>query len=472
MRVAVHTPLPPARSGIAHYSSMLLPALGQHVELVDSGEDVNVYQLGNNLHHEAMYRRALEVPGVAVLHDLVLHHLIVEITLARGDAAGYVDALRANHGQAGAAWAVGRVNGLHSEMGNFLMPASIQVAQRSRAVIVHNRYAAERLRSFGVTTPIHVVPHPYEPATYPPRDVIRARLGIDRAARVIGLFGFLTSAKRSEVVLEAFARARAADSRLQLLVVGEPAPNIDAAGLAADGVTFTGYVADEDFRDYYAAVDRLVNLRYPTAGETSGTLIRAFDAGKPVAVSDYAQFAELPDACVTKVPFGDGEVSALSEFFLRDLDEVAITRAQRDWLEANARMELTVAGYLAAMSSGGQAIPPVSIGQTRLSVLQNRLPLFPSLQLVGASSTSIEVANSGDATVPTRTYGQPAYRLIAKVFDGSQQLYDRWLELPRDLGVGERASIDVHLPHGRLELHHALDGVATIAQEAWAHADV
>src|SRR6202030_1971852 len=94
-----------------------------------------IYHLGNNPHHEWIYRAAMETPGVIVLHDLVLHHLIVEMTLARGDADGYAAALRASHGAAGEAWARGRAAGLHSEMGNFLMPASIDVAQRSRGVI-------------------------------------------------------------------------------------------------------------------------------------------------------------------------------------------------------------------------------------------------------------------------------------------------------------------------------------------------
>src|SRR5205085_4769189 len=99
--------------------------------------------------------------------------------------------------------------------------------------------------------------------------------------------------------------------------------------------------------NYFGEVDRIVNLRYPSAGETSGTLIRAFDAGKPVAVSDYAQFAELPDDCVTKIPLGSGEVEALTRFLTEVLPNPAV--AQRRWLEENARIELTVAGYLAAL---------------------------------------------------------------------------------------------------------------------------
>ncbi|HEV7765778.1 MAG TPA: glycosyltransferase family 4 protein [Thermoanaerobaculia bacterium] len=356
MKFAVLTPLPPTRSGVAHYASMLLPALAKRAEVraFDSLDgyrrkdfDAVVYQLGNNPHHELMYSEAMREPGVAVLHDLVLHHLVVEMTLARGDVEGYVAAMEANHGPAGAAWARGRAIGLHTEIANFLMPASIDVARRSKAVIVHNHYARERLQSFGVETPIHVVPHPYVAETRSfDRDALRARYEFSPDTLVIGLFGFLTSAKRAEVVLEAFNVARASVPNLALLIVGEPAPNIDVNLLQRDGIVMTGYVADDEFPAYYAIADRFVNLRYPSAGETSGTLIRAFDAGKPVAVSNYAQFAEFPNDCVFKVPLGEGEVERVVEFFTRELEDTS--RAQREWLEQNATLEKTVDGYLAA----------------------------------------------------------------------------------------------------------------------------
>lgn len=358
MRVAVLTPLPPTRSGVAHYSSLLLPALAERAEVraFDSLDgyrredfDAVVYQLGNNPHHELMYAEAMREPGTIVLHDLVLHHLIVEMTLARGDVDGYIAAMQANHGPAGAAWARGRAAGMHTEMANFLMPASIEIARRSKAVIVHNDYARERLLSFGVTTPVHVVAHPHVPETRTfDRGALRAKLGFAPDTRVIGFFGFLTSAKRAEVVLEAFRIARESEPRLALLVVGEPSPNIDVSALQRDGIVMTGYVADDDFPMYYAAADRLVNLRYPSAGESSGTLIRALDAGKPVAVSDYAQFAELPDDCVVKIPLGGDEVQRVAEFFTRDLPDPS--RAQRRWLEEHATLERTVDGYLAALS--------------------------------------------------------------------------------------------------------------------------
>jgi len=468
MKIALYSPLPPTRTGVAHYASMLLPALREKIDVVTISEllsdprppapDSRLYFLGNNPHHAWIYEEAMRTPGVIVLHDLVLHHLIVEMTLARGDVDGYVAALAANHGEAGAAWARGRAAGLHSEMGNFLMPASVDVANRSRAVIVHNHYAADRLRSFGVTAPIHVVPHPFEPqpSARGRREALRAQHGFSDGDLVIGLFGFLTSAKRADVVLAAFAQGRANEPRLRLLVVGEPAPNVDVDAFRGDGITFTGYVPDEEFAAYFAAVDRLVNLRYPSAGETSGTLIRAFEAGKPVAVSDYAQFAELPDDCVVKVPFGDGEVAALAGFFVRKVPDPS--KAQAAWLAENASMDLTVQGYLTALNDQSR--------DTRGAITRT-VPLFPKIE-ASLRGEKLALRNASDFTLRTRSYGQPGYRLIMLTFDGDAVIDDRWIELPRDLRPGEIAEVDLPSLNRTLRLYHAMDGIPIVVPEAFA----
>jgi len=442
--------MPPERTGIAHYSAMLVPELRNHLDLevVTSGHRPpatghRIYQLGNNPHHEWIYLEALKTPGVIVLHDVVLHHLIVEMTLARGDADAYAAALRASHGEVGEAWARGRAAGLHSEMGNFLLPASIEVANRSRAVIVHNRWAADLLRSFGVATPIHVVPHPSRgphPQPSPPR-------------KVAGVFGFLTSAKRGEVILEAMAKTRPVDD-VELLVVGEAAPNIDASKFRT-----TGYVPDEEFDAHFARVDRIVNLRYPTAGETSGTLIRAFEAGKPVAVSDYAQFAEYPDECVVKIPFGEGEVDALADFLMRDFDRERIAKAQHGWLRANAMLEQTADGYVRALELPGVAVESAAS--------QRSVPLFPAFS-VERDGAKVTLTNTGDFTIRTRVYGEPGYRLIAKLFENGREIADRWIELPRDVAPGEQATVDVPYRAGAtLRLYHAIEGIPMLDPEPW-----
>ena len=94
MKVAFYSPLPPDRSGIADYSAHLLPALAERVDVVVARRgrfrrpprvDLALYHVGNDpaAHGWIVYvlRRR---PGVVVLHEFVLHHLVSGITLARG----------------------------------------------------------------------------------------------------------------------------------------------------------------------------------------------------------------------------------------------------------------------------------------------------------------------------------------------------------------------------------------------------
>ena len=96
VKVAYYSPLPPSRSGIADYSALLLPALRERVEVVvaEPGKrapaaDVALYHIGNDPDAHGWILDALrERPGVVVLHEYVLHHLIAGITIGRGDGRG------------------------------------------------------------------------------------------------------------------------------------------------------------------------------------------------------------------------------------------------------------------------------------------------------------------------------------------------------------------------------------------------
>jgi hypothetical protein len=99
------------------------------------------------------------------------------------------------------------------------------------------------------------------------------------------------------------------------------------------------------------------------------------------------------------------------------------------------------------------------------------LPLFPQLELVRVEldPLTLELRNSGEATLRTREYGQPGYRLIVKLFDEATEIYDRWVELPRDLVAGERTTIILPVRgRGTLALYHAIEGVPMLEPEAFA----
>ena len=111
MKVAYFSPLPPEETGIADYSALLLPALRERVDVQvvrrgarkpPRGTDVALYHVGNNPDAHAWIVDALRrAPGVVVLHDFVLHHLVAGMTLARGKRDAYLDLLEREHGLPG-----------------------------------------------------------------------------------------------------------------------------------------------------------------------------------------------------------------------------------------------------------------------------------------------------------------------------------------------------------------------------------
>ena len=95
--VGFYSPLPPARTGVADYSAALVLALRARVEVETnpaSPRGVPLYHMGNNRLHAAIYRRALDHPGVVVLHDAVLHHFF----LGALEEQAYVEEFTYNYG--------------------------------------------------------------------------------------------------------------------------------------------------------------------------------------------------------------------------------------------------------------------------------------------------------------------------------------------------------------------------------------
>jgi SAM-dependent methyltransferase len=91
-------------------------------------------------------------------------------------------------------------------------------------------------------------------------------------------------------------------------------------------VRVLGYTPIERFVDYIAACDVILNLRYPTVGETSGSLQRALGLGRAVVVSDAGAFSELPDEICLKVAVGPGPGAQAEEDLIFEYLNVLVSR--------------------------------------------------------------------------------------------------------------------------------------------------
>jgi glycosyltransferase involved in cell wall biosynthesis len=321
MRVAYYSPLPPSRSGIADYSALLLPALRERVDVVvaEPGKrvpaaDIALYHVGNDPDAHGWIVDALRKrPGVVVLHEYVLHHLVAGITIGRGDGRGYLDAMERDLGVAGRLLGLGVLDNLLPllwETQPERFPLSGIVLDDAQGLIVHSDYVGERARAAGYGGRLWHIPHPAwrMGAVEPAGDVSGDPL--------IGCFGYLNMNKRIPELLEAFSALRRERPGARLVLVGGAGERFDVQrrlerlGLS-EGVERLDYVPEERMWSLMAACDVLVNLRYPTMGETSGSVIRALSLGKALVVSDVGWFAELPDDVVLKVPVDEYEVPTI-----------------------------------------------------------------------------------------------------------------------------------------------------------------
>ena len=381
IKLAFFSPLPPARSGIADYSAALLDELGRLVEVETFSSkparfdpnnfDAVLYQVGNNSHHDFCYETALQHPGVVVVHEANLHHLIADMTIKRGDWDAYMQAIEQEGGAAALEYAQ-RVRALEIGPDYEGVPMLRRLLSRSKAAIVHSGCVESELRNAGFQGPVAIIPHG---AWIPEASRLdyRTRLGLDETTPLIGIFGFLKPYKRIAESLRALRRLVRVKPNVKMILVGEPHPElaleslIHSLGLASH-VRILGFQPIEEFVGYIAACDTVLNLRYPTVGENSGTLMRALGLGKAVIVSAVGSFSELPDSICLKAPVDASEEDHLFEYLnllvSRSDVRCALGARAREWVETECawpKVAKKYAEFLEQVANGNEIAsrPPV-----------------------------------------------------------------------------------------------------------------
>lgn len=380
MRIAWVGPLPPSPSGIGDYSADLLPHVaaiapvtaftsepdwapdrpvpGLTVRpwqelpeaLAADPELVPVYHQGNNEHHWFVYDLAMEHPGALVLHDVVQHHGLLDRAGLTGEWEMFRESLIEQYGPDRRDLVALRRSGIGGHLEQFLFPLSGPLIRRSLVTVVHSRYARDMARRECPTAVFHVVPHHsgVPPASLPltPTEV-RARLGIAPGTLLVGSFGYITIPKQGDVLLRGMAQLIEDGADAALVFVGSDERRGELSDYASelgieDRVHFAGYLDRSEFYAYLAGVDVVVSLRYPSAGETSGTLSRALSLGKCLIVGDYANFAELPDEACIHIPIHTDPAPELAKALHRLIDRPSLRRRIGEGARRLALTELSL----------------------------------------------------------------------------------------------------------------------------------
>jgi glycosyltransferase involved in cell wall biosynthesis len=437
MKIAFFSPLNPTQSGISDYSEELLLTLaGARLDntpldidlFIDRGYrpsnaditrrfdvlpartydraaahyDATLYQMGNSPAHAYIYRQLMRHRGVVVMHEFVLHHLRIWMALNGGRRREYLDVMERLHGEEGREAARRVMLGQFPE-GLFKYQLSEEVINHATGVIVHSNYMAGLVRGVRPDVPLSIVPMGVPLPPLIPKGEARANLGLDHNLFLVTSVGHLNPYKRVSATLRAFKALLMEVPNSLYLLIGSRSPNYDPTRQIemldlSNSVKSTGYVPQDEFAYYLAASDVCLNLRYPTAGETSASLLRIMGAGVPALVSRTGAFEELPDDAVGKIDVDDTEEELLLEYLLllahRSDVRAAMSLAARRYVAEHHTLEQAARGYLDSLLAlaGRQAeisIPATS-AFTPVSVASPSVKRIPEHLLRASPQSKIQ----------------------------------------------------------------------------------
>lgn len=360
MKIALFSPLNPIKTGISDYNEELLFELHKHLDIDlfiqkgykpvneavqaefkihpyvpetfdPSGYDELLYHMGNNYEaHGYIYDALKEHPGVVVLHDYVLQGFYAERYDATGDFEMYCRLQKKYYGERGESIANNIVRPetlpIWESAAAVDYPLNEEILESAKAVIVHSNFLKEKIQD-GFHRPMVKINHHGHNKKIFDRNHIRSQMGIHKDSILISSIGYINKNKRFDVILRALDELN--NPAITYVIAGKDRGNLlrNYIGEKKLNIIVKSHLDLSDLEALVDASDICINLRHPTMGESSGTLVRMMGYGKPVLVTNYGSYADFPDYSVLKVDPDIDEKETIKRFVTALIQEEDFCRS-------------------------------------------------------------------------------------------------------------------------------------------------
>ncbi len=332
--VMLFTPIPPMETGLATYAVRVLEGTSHLVDwtvaypeggdpgslpdgirsvpissLGEAGEipRIRIFNIGNSFDCFPVLSALYRYGGTGILHETVLHHVLREGYEKAGMPAEYLRELQFCYGPSAE-----DIKSLFDRPGRTELeydallktyPLIGRTLHNSTSVAVLNEFSLRRVSSAFAADRSMVIGHPLSPLP-------ELAAGSKPYGYTVLMAGGCHPGRNLEVVIKAVSKLRekVPDAGLLLLGSGYPAE-------LPEWVTARGKLDEKDYQEWIRVADAAVDFRYPTCGETSGSLLEILRAGVPCICSDSGAYAYIPSEAVLRIPASagsDGLAASLS----------------------------------------------------------------------------------------------------------------------------------------------------------------
>jgi glycosyltransferase involved in cell wall biosynthesis len=390
-KLAVISPLPPEKTGIADYTGDLLPVLDKYYEIdviVDQPcvsdywvaancpirdvawfmanahrYDRILYHFGNSAFHIHMFDLLSKFPGVVVLHDFFLSGVLSYMESHLNTSYSWKPALYRSHGYPAlyrTAVSIGSADLIYT------YPSNFDVIKNALGIICHSVYAQKLLGNWYTQAIVNdsvVIPLLRKPSIDPGKSVARKALGLKESAFVVCSFGLVGPTKQTQRILDCWRSSDLSrDKHSTLIFVGENncgeyginILNSIKKGDCSERISITGYTDSETYHNYLAAADLAVQLRCSSRGETSAAVLDCLNYGIPTITNANGAIAELPEEVVWILPdeFEDSDlINAFGTLKKEKAKRLALSASSRKYIKDKHNPNPISENYFKAVES-------------------------------------------------------------------------------------------------------------------------
>lgn len=326
------TPIPPVETGLATYAMRVLQNsldfVNWTVAYPDGGDpnflpkgisesiridqisdmteipDIRIFQLGNSIHCFPVVQALYRYGGTTLFHEIVLHHMLRFCYLECNQLEEYRRELRFCYGpNAERIEKELAIESIPIKEYDILLkkyPLIGRVLHASSSAVCLSLYAETAIEDAFRTGRTCTIGHPLSPLP----EIEEPEKPFDIC---IGLLGSNHPGRNLSEILEAVELFRKETPEAGLLLIGGGYPE-DIPEWAVN----CGRLPESEYQGWIRILDYAVDMRYPTCGETSGSLLEAMRAGVQCIVTATGAFLNIPSDAVLRVPC-DNMVQGLSQ---------------------------------------------------------------------------------------------------------------------------------------------------------------
>ncbi len=314
------TPLPPLKTGLATYAMRVLENTSDFVDWTvaytsgsdpltlpsyvgsipveelqeDELPDARIFQVGNSPHCFGVVQALYRLSGTALFHETTIHHMLRHCYIESSRWEDYRREIRFCYGPA--------AEDVEKDLSNGNIPAAQydrklkqypllgRALHASHSAVCLNPYAASIIRKSYPEGCVLTIGHPLSPLP-------ELELPLKPFPLCFGMVGTNQYGRNLDKIIEAVELLRIDYPAAGLVLIGGNYPE----GLP-EWTMRTGRLEEMEYQSWIRTLDYVFDVRHPTCGETSGSLLEAMRAGIPSIVTASGAFNNLPSDAVIRIP--------------------------------------------------------------------------------------------------------------------------------------------------------------------------